>query len=191
MTTNRSFQTPYLFSFLSFLAFTKWNAPDCEIYQRRWGIHPCCLQKFIRWRFLSRQDVTGSLHSDVPCCLFLPPYSACGGSIFQLLDAARVCLDTATAWGRLHWSKQKFQMHLSCCLKWHKHVEYAWNKMGHQFLMQCLVRSALSSEKTCHRWWPIISRPKWMSGLSPLWTPSFKSPYWLKRPVSRLLLPNL
>ncbi len=38
---------------------------------------------------------------------------------------------------------------------------------------------------------PIISRPKWMSGLSPQWTPSFKSPYWLKRPVSRLLLPNL
>jgi len=35
-------------------------------YQR---IHPCCLQKFIRGRFLSRQNVTGSLDSDMPCFL--------------------------------------------------------------------------------------------------------------------------
>jgi len=38
-------------------------------------------------------------------------------------------------------------------------------KWAHKFLMSCLVRSALSSEKTCHRWWPIIARPKWRSGL--------------------------
>lgn len=47
------------------------------------------------------------------------------------------------------------------------------------------VCGAISSElKTCHGLCPIISRPKWMSGLCPPRAPSFKSPYWLKRPVT-------
>lgn len=42
---------------------------NSRIYHRQQFIHLCCLQKMIRWRYLSRRDVTRSLDSDVHCCL--------------------------------------------------------------------------------------------------------------------------
>lgn len=69
----------------------------------------------------------------------------------------------------LLWSKQKFQI---CPVVANSLSTWSMSEIERS------SRSAFSSEKTCHRWQPIISRPKWMSGLSPQWTPSFKSPHW-------------
>ncbi len=53
-------------------------------YQRQRRIHLCCLQKSIRWRHLTRQEVKLTLDSDVP------PKAA----FFSFLDAA----DIASLW---------------------------------------------------------------------------------------------
>ncbi len=65
LTTKRNFQTPSLF-----LAQPSRNGVHRIVgYQRQWRIHLCCLQKWIRWRYLMRQEVKLTLDSDVPWCL--------------------------------------------------------------------------------------------------------------------------
>ncbi len=62
-------------------------------YQRQWRIHPCCLQKSIRWRYLMRQELKLILDSDVPWCL--PSLECSEGSIFQFSDVVPVFLSVS------------------------------------------------------------------------------------------------
>ncbi len=66
LTNKRNFPRPSLF----FLAQPSWNGTHRIVgYQRQRRIHLCCLQKYIRWRYLMKQEIKLTLDSDVPWCL--------------------------------------------------------------------------------------------------------------------------
>ncbi len=60
---------PLSAAFINFfsLTVTEWKAQDSR-YHRQRRIHLCCFQKSLIWKYLSKQDVTRSLDSDMPWC---------------------------------------------------------------------------------------------------------------------------